>query len=215
MREPPRGSCEWRRRRSTGGCRVPAGATKKKPRRARLNSVTWAEFVEVAWPRSYRREHDVPLKELREFIPKPAPRGVPGAVPAGWPTRALMSARAGELQIDLQDRSHLDPEPSSCRDRERAHGGTAPGVASSSGWTGRATWYLLAGASIKDPASPIRINPLVRFPTPASAASPPRPSPVSLTAEPRWRRSPKTSGSSLGSPCGGHRAMSCRSTLPA
>jgi hypothetical protein len=31
-------------------------------------SVTWAEFVEAGLLRSYRREHDVPLKELREFI---------------------------------------------------------------------------------------------------------------------------------------------------
>jgi hypothetical protein len=30
--------------------------------------VTWAEFVEASLLRSYRREHDVPLKELREFI---------------------------------------------------------------------------------------------------------------------------------------------------
>jgi hypothetical protein len=31
-------------------------------------NVTWAEFVEAGLLRSYRREHDVPLKELREFI---------------------------------------------------------------------------------------------------------------------------------------------------
>jgi hypothetical protein len=31
-------------------------------------NVTWAEFVEAGLLRSYRRELDVPLKELREFI---------------------------------------------------------------------------------------------------------------------------------------------------
>ena len=31
-------------------------------------TVTWAEFVEAGLLRSYRREHDVPLKELRDFI---------------------------------------------------------------------------------------------------------------------------------------------------
>jgi len=30
--------------------------------------VTWAEFVEASLLRTYRREHDVPLKELRDFI---------------------------------------------------------------------------------------------------------------------------------------------------
>jgi hypothetical protein len=30
-------------------------------------NVTWAEFVEAGLLRSYRREHDVPLKELRDF----------------------------------------------------------------------------------------------------------------------------------------------------
>ena len=31
-------------------------------------NVRWAEFVEAGLLRSYQREHDVPLKELREFI---------------------------------------------------------------------------------------------------------------------------------------------------
>jgi hypothetical protein len=31
-------------------------------------NVTWAEFVEAGLLRSYRREHDVPLRELRDFI---------------------------------------------------------------------------------------------------------------------------------------------------
>ena len=31
-------------------------------------AVTWAEFVEAALLRSYRRDHDVPLRELRDFI---------------------------------------------------------------------------------------------------------------------------------------------------
>jgi hypothetical protein len=31
-------------------------------------NITWAEFVEAGLLRSYRRDHDVPLKELRDFI---------------------------------------------------------------------------------------------------------------------------------------------------
>lgn len=31
-------------------------------------SVTWAEFVEAALLREYRRRHDVPMAELRAFV---------------------------------------------------------------------------------------------------------------------------------------------------
>ena len=30
--------------------------------------MTWAEFVEAGLLRSYRRDHEVPLRELRDFI---------------------------------------------------------------------------------------------------------------------------------------------------
>ena len=57
-------------------------------RREPTNSrtVTWAEFVEAGLLRSYRRDHEVPLRELRDFIdrlrdefqvPYPLATGVP------------------------------------------------------------------------------------------------------------------------------------------
>jgi hypothetical protein len=70
-------------------------------------NVTWAEFVEAGLLRSYRREHDVPLKELREFIDRlreefQVPYPLADRRPYVGPSRRLL--------IDLQDRSHLDPE---------------------------------------------------------------------------------------------------------
>jgi hypothetical protein len=54
--------------------------------------VTWAEFVEAGLLRSYRREHDVPLKELREFIDRLRDEF---QVPYRWLTGAPLSAQAG------------------------------------------------------------------------------------------------------------------------
>jgi hypothetical protein len=55
-------------------------------------NVTWAEFVEAGLLRSYRREHDVPLKELREFIDRLREEF---QVPYPLATGAPMSARVG------------------------------------------------------------------------------------------------------------------------
>jgi uncharacterized protein (DUF433 family) len=73
-------------------------------------NVTWAEFVEAGLLRSYRREHDVPLKELREFIDR--------------------------LREEFERVDWSGDQPAGWRPHE-------------------------------DPASPIRINPLVRFGMPA------------------------------------------------
>ena len=52
-------------------------------------SVTWAEFVEAGLLRSYRREHDVPLKELREFIDRLRERPLPVSLTAEHRWRRL------------------------------------------------------------------------------------------------------------------------------
>lgn len=39
-----------------------------RPEATGSRSLTWAEFVEAALLRQYRREHQVPLQEIREFI---------------------------------------------------------------------------------------------------------------------------------------------------
>jgi hypothetical protein len=70
-------------------------------------NVTWAEFVEAGLLRSYRRDHDVPLKELRDFIDRlrdeyQVPYPLAGRRPYAGPGRQLL--------IDLQGRSQLDPE---------------------------------------------------------------------------------------------------------
>ncbi|HXL17714.1 MAG TPA: hypothetical protein VN961_09365 [Streptosporangiaceae bacterium] len=55
-------------------------------------NVTWAEFVEAGLLRSYRREHDVPLKELRDFIDRLREEF---QVPYPLADRRPTSARAG------------------------------------------------------------------------------------------------------------------------
>jgi uncharacterized protein (DUF433 family) len=122
-------------------------------------NVTWAEFVEAGLLRSYRREHDVPLREfidrLREEFRVP--------YPLADQRPYLGSGR--RLLVDLQDRSDLDPE--FCRDRERADGPDRAGrrILRAGGLVRRSASWL--AADDEDFASPIRINPLVRFGMPA------------------------------------------------
>jgi hypothetical protein len=54
--------------------------------------VTWAEFVEVGLLHSYRREHDVPLKELRSSSTGSA---MNSRSRTRWLTGAPLSAQAG------------------------------------------------------------------------------------------------------------------------
>ncbi len=126
--------------------------------------VTWAEFVEAGLLRSYRRYHDVPLRELRDFIDR------------------------------LRDEFQV---PCPLADRRPYNGQevlTAPGEEffERVGWLGDtpATWR-----PHDDPASLVRINPLVRFGRPAVGASPPRPSRENSTPEHPWKKSPRTSAS--------------------
>ena len=68
---------------------------------------TWAEFVEAALLQSYRREHDVPLKELRDFIERLREEF---QVPYPLADRRPYVGSGRLPLVDLQDRSHLDPE---------------------------------------------------------------------------------------------------------
>lgn len=68
--------------------------------------VTWAEFVEAALLREYRRTHNVPMAELRAFIDKLRDRyGVP--YPLATSTPFVMDR---QLVRDAQDEAGLDPD---------------------------------------------------------------------------------------------------------
>ena len=82
-RRPPRACCGSPRRRCTGGWkgRQPRYRSVIRVEPTGSRNVTWAEFVEASLLRSYRREHDVRLRELRDFIDRIAGPGQPaGAV---------------------------------------------------------------------------------------------------------------------------------------
>jgi len=172
-------------------------------------NVTWAEFVEAGLLRSYRREHDVPLKELREFIDRLRDEF---KVPYPLADRRPYVGSGRRLLIDLQDRSHLDPEFCLVAIANGQTVLTAPGEE----FFERVDWsgdQPVAGALMRTLPRRSGSTRWCASACPQSAASPPRPSPVSLMAEHRSRRLPRTSAL-ISMRCGGHRAMSCRSTLP-
>ena len=126
-------------------------------------NVTWAEFVEAGLLRSYRREHDVPLKELREFIDRLRKEF---QVPYPLADRRPYVGSGRRLLVDLQDRSHLDPEFCLVAIANGQTVLTAPGEE----FFERVDWsgdQPVGWRPHEDPASPIRINPLVRFGMPA------------------------------------------------
>ena len=125
--------------------------------------VTWAEFVEAGLLRSYRREHDVPLRELREFIDRLREEF---RVPYPLADRRPYVGSGRRLLIDLQDRSHLDPEFCLVAAANGQVVLTAPGEE----FYERVDWSGDEPAGWRpheDPDSPVRINPLVRFGMPA------------------------------------------------
>ncbi len=126
-------------------------------------NVTWAEFVEAGLLRSYRREHDVPLKELRDFIDRLRDEF---QVPYPLADRRPYVGPGRRLLIDLQDRSHLDPEFCLVAMANGQIVLTAPGEQ----FYERVDWSGDEPAGWRpheDPVSPVRINPLVRFGMPA------------------------------------------------
>jgi uncharacterized protein (DUF433 family) len=127
-------------------------------------SLTWAEFVEASLLRTYRREHDVPLKELRDFIDRLRDEY---QVPCPLADRRPYVGPGRQLLIDLQGRSHLDPEFCLVAVANGQIVLTAPGeeLFERADWSGDqpAAWH-----PHEDPASPIRVNPLVRFGQPSA-----------------------------------------------
>jgi uncharacterized protein (DUF433 family) len=122
-----------------------------------------AEFVEAGLLRSYRRDHDVPLKELRDFIDRLRDEY---QVPCPLADRRPFVGSGRRLLIDLQGRSQLDPE--SCLVAV-ANGQTVLTAAGEEFYE-RVDWPGDEPASWRpheDPVSPIRVNPLVRFGLPA------------------------------------------------
>ena len=105
----------------------------------------------------------MPLKELREFIDRLRDEF---QVPYPLADRRPYVGSGRRLLIDLQDRSHLDPEFCLVAVANGQTVLTAPGEE----FFERVDWSGDQPAGWRpheDPASPIRINPLVRFGMPS------------------------------------------------
>jgi uncharacterized protein (DUF433 family) len=134
-----------------------------RPEPTGSRNVTWAEFVEAVPLRSYRRDHDVPLRELRDFIDRLRDEF---QVPYPLADRRPYVGPGRQLLIDLQGRSHLDPDFCLVAMANGQAVLTAPGEE----FFERVTWtgdQPTAWRPHEDPESPVRMNPLVRFGLPA------------------------------------------------
>ena len=134
-----------------------------RPEPTGARSVTWAEFVEAGLLRSYRRDLDVPLKELRDFIDRLRDEF---QVPYPLADRRPYVGPGRKLLVDLQGRSHLDPNFCLVAVANDQVVLTAPGEEffARVDWSGNEP---VAWRPHEDPKSPIRINPLVRFGRPS------------------------------------------------
>lgn len=134
-----------------------------RPEPTNSRTVTWAEFVEAGLLRSYRRDHEVPLRELRDFIDRLRDEF---QVPYPLADRRPYVGNGRRLLIDMQNRSQLDPE--FCLVAV-ANGQTVL-TAAGEEFFERVDWSGDEPASWRpheDSASLVRINPLVRFGMPA------------------------------------------------
>ena len=128
-------------------------------------TVTWAEFVEAALLRQYRRELDVPMPELRAFIDSLRDKlGVPYPLADRRPYVGV----GRELVIEAQEEAGLGPGlflVSVTRDQLVL-------TEASQSFVDRVTWdghVAIAYRPGDDPASPVRIDPAVRYGRPAVA----------------------------------------------
>jgi uncharacterized protein (DUF433 family) len=134
-----------------------------RPEPTGSRTVTWAEFVEAGLLRSYRRDHDVPLRQLRDFIDRLRDEY---QMPYPLADRRPYIGSGRALLIDLQGRSQLDPDFCLVAVANGQMVLTAPGEE----FFERVDWSGDEPASWRpheDPESPVRINPLVRFGLPA------------------------------------------------
>jgi uncharacterized protein (DUF433 family) len=134
---------------------------REEPRGDR-QAVTWAEFIEAGLLRQYRREHRVPMAELRAFIdivrreyqvPYPLAHHQP-----------FVSGR--ELLIQAQDAAGLDADFCLVA-LVRGQPMLTPAAES---FVRRVTWHEDLATQWRphdDPKSPVRINPDVRFGRPS------------------------------------------------
>lgn len=125
-------------------------------------SVSWAEFVEAALLREYRRTHNVPMAELRAFIDLLRDRyGVPYPLAD---RRPFVADR--QLVFEAQDASGLDPDYCLVA----AVRGQLILTPPSAEFFQRVTWEGDAAAGWRphdDPHSPVLMAPDVRFGRPA------------------------------------------------
>ncbi|MGZ3383185.1 MAG: DUF433 domain-containing protein [Isosphaeraceae bacterium] len=125
-------------------------------------SVSWAEFVEAALLREYRRTHNVPMAELRAFIDLLRDRyGVPYPLAD---RRPFVADR--QLVFEAQDASGLDPDYCLVA----AVRGQLILTPPSAEFFKRVTWEGDAAAGWRphdDPHSPVLMAPDVRFGRPA------------------------------------------------
>jgi uncharacterized protein (DUF433 family) len=127
------------------------------------DAVTWGEFVEAVVLRSYRRVHDVPLRELRDFIDILRDEF---QVPYPLADRRPYVGPGRRLLIDLQDRSDLDPDFCLVAVANGQEVLTAPGEE----FFERVEWSGNDPAAWRPhdtPGSLVRVNPLMRFGRPA------------------------------------------------
>lgn len=126
-------------------------------------SVTWAEFVEAGLLRQYRREHQVPMPELRLFIETlRAKLGVPYPLAHRRPFVGV----GRQLVVEAQDEAGLDPDFFLVAVAREQLILTAP----SQLFVERVTWEGDVAAAWRphdEPDSPVRVNPLQRFGRPA------------------------------------------------
>lgn len=132
-----------------------------EPRGGR-SPVTWAEFVEVGLLRQYRREHGVPMAELRAFIDLLRERyEIPYPLAHHRP---FVADR--QLVLEAQDESRLAAEY--CLVAEVR--GQLILTPASQSFVDRVSWAgdLAAGwRPHDDPRSPVRMDPELRFGRPA------------------------------------------------
>jgi uncharacterized protein (DUF433 family) len=132
--------------------------------RGRRAPVTWAEFIEAGLLGEYRRDHRVPMGELRSFIDMLRDRyGVPYPLAD---RRPYVSGR--ELVSAAQDSSRLDPEFCLVAEVRGQLVLTSP----ADSFLRRVTWHGDHAAEWRphdDPSSPVRMAPDLRFGRPAIA----------------------------------------------
>lgn len=125
-------------------------------------SVTWAEFIEAGLLRQYRREHNVPMAELRAFIDLlRESMGIPYPLAHHRP---FVADR--QLLLEAQDEAELDAD--FCL--VAVVRGQLVLTAAAQTFEERVTWEEDVAAAWRphdDPASPVRMNPGLRFGQPA------------------------------------------------